>query len=676
MRDGWSNRRKDQILSYIYIAHLFGLLLCAVVFIFLARIPSRVGQDVVPITWLGLGACLLCIYWVMAGCVHKNLLPKVRALDPDLVVYALLAILFLLAVVLSAGKNDTIKLLLLVPVIIAATARGRLMGTITAAVAGGFLLLSGLFLAPQGPGPDQVLGSNLTVASLMLLVGWLVGGLSGSDISLGGSIVQVEGKSREQAMGYGSRLNDFKTRLQHEMVEHRLAEDILQAQQHIYQAMLGALEEAVVPPAENYREIRTLADLTISLQRTGCEEVVAERVLQMACDITGAASGLYFRCDEQDHAVSLGSAAGMAGGLIPEVYESLQEIVGQRLQLSHPGEQGRNSLYLPDLSAEPCWRVGGATDIRSCYLAPLYYGERLFGFYVLLSNMVGGFPHDRQALADTLASFISSALENARLFGEAQRAYERLNCLQQQLFQAQKLEAVGQLAAGVAHEVNNQLTVIQACIDIYSRQQNQDEAVLRAFAKIRKAAQVSANLTRQLLLLGRRVPQRRAPIKLNQNVAEFRDTLDQVLNSSRITLKLDLAEDLWPVNADSDNIDQVVVNLAINARDAMPEGGTITIETRNLVLEAGSPGQPGAARPGRFVCLSVVDTGTGMDEQTLSRIFEPFFTTKAPGKGTGLGLAVAYGIVKGHEGWINVTSRWGQGSRFEIYLPAYGNEQP
>jgi CheY-like chemotaxis protein len=159
-------------------------------------------------------------------------------------------------------------------------------------------------------------------------------------------------------------------------------------------------------------------------------------------------------------------------------------------------------------------------------------------------------------------------------------------------------------------------------------------------------------------------------VDLNHLLSDLRRMLDRLLRED-ISVETDFPEDLWFVRADTGNINQIITNLSVNARDAMPAGGTLHIGTRNIEIYCR---QFREASPGRFVCLTVSDTGIGMDEQVRSRLFEPFFTTKGPGKGTGLGLSVVYGIVQAHEGWITVHSRPGEGSRFEIYLPATESE--
>jgi PAS domain S-box-containing protein len=233
-----------------------------------------------------------------------------------------------------------------------------------------------------------------------------------------------------------------------------------------------------------------------------------------------------------------------------------------------------------------------------------------------------------------------------------------------------RLESLGLLASGMAHELNNNLTITQTCIDLHSQRYPVDNFVYDTFMGIKKATEKSANLTRQLLLFGRRQPQFKAPLNLNQNIKDNIKMLDRLIGED-VTINYFYEQDLWTINADTDSIDQVLVNLMLNARDAMSKGGTITIKPENMTLGKKRFHPSGNAKPGRYVCLSVSDTGAGIDPQFLPRIFEPFFSTKELGRGTGLGLSVIYGIIKEHDGYINVTSEPGHGTTFEIFLPAF-----
>jgi PAS domain S-box-containing protein len=248
---------------------------------------------------------------------------------------------------------------------------------------------------------------------------------------------------------------------------------------------------------------------------------------------------------------------------------------------------------------------------------------------------------------------------------------DRLN-LEAQLRHSQKMESVGQLAAGVAHDFNNILTVIQGQTCLLLLNPKLDPKIAESLQPIRESAERAANLTRQLLALSRRQIMQPKELDLNVVISNVAKMLHRLLTES-IALELHHAPHLPAILADPGMMEQIIVNLAVNARDAMPQGGQLTITTRALqITEADARINP-EARPGQFVCLSVADTGCGMDAKIMERIFEPFFTTKEAGKGTGLGLATVYGIVKQHQGWIEVTSAVGQGSIFKVFLPSLGN---
>lgn len=245
---------------------------------------------------------------------------------------------------------------------------------------------------------------------------------------------------------------------------------------------------------------------------------------------------------------------------------------------------------------------------------------------------------------------------------------ERL-ALEKKLQQAQKFEAFGQLAGGIAHDFNNMIGAILGWADLGMEGTKVESRVHRHFEKIRHQADRAAALTRQLLAFARRQILEPRNMDLNQTVTETLSLLEKVFGSN-IEIKATLVHDLAVVRADPTQVEQVLMNLCINARDAMPNGGTMTIETNNMTLNDQYCTFHPHAPPGRYAMLCVSDTGIGMDAPTLDRIFEPFYTTKAQGKGTGLGLATVYGIVRQHGGFVHVYSEPGIGSTFRVYLPA------
>jgi two-component system, NtrC family, sensor kinase len=241
--------------------------------------------------------------------------------------------------------------------------------------------------------------------------------------------------------------------------------------------------------------------------------------------------------------------------------------------------------------------------------------------------------------------------------------------LEAQLRHSQKMEAVGQLAAGVAHDFNNILTVIQGNAALLREQPGQDPSCTEPLNDISVAAERAARLVRQLLAFSRKQMPKPQSLNLGQVVNHLQETLQQLLQD-RISLEVNIAPGLPPVHADLSMLEQIIMNLSTNARDAMSDGGKLTIAVDTVAGNDDEVQKNSEIRPGRFVCLSVSDTGCGIAPELLPRIFEPFFTTKEIGKGTGLGLATVYGIVKQHNGWVDVQSAIDQGTTFRIFLPA------
>ena len=245
---------------------------------------------------------------------------------------------------------------------------------------------------------------------------------------------------------------------------------------------------------------------------------------------------------------------------------------------------------------------------------------------------------------------------------------ERLK-LEAQLRQSQKMESVGQLAAGVAHDFNNMLTIIQGHSGALLAKPTLPPDMLDPLQAVYFAAERAAGLTRQLLMFSRKNVIQSKLLDLREVVGNMTKMLEHLLGE---TIKLEFLSppELPLVEGDTGMIEQIIMNLSVNARDAMPNGGKLVISINTVTIDDDYVKSHADARAGQFVHLRVTDTGIGMDSATLRRIFEPFFTTKDVGKGTGLGLATAYGIIKQHEGWIEVNSEPGKGATFDVYFPA------
>ena len=350
-------------------------------------------------------------------------------------------------------------------------------------------------------------------------------------------------------------------------------------------------------------------------------------------------------------------------------------IAGQALQTGEPVLAARldPSSFRSEGLAEAYSRVG----FRSALVAPLIAGGTTLGILSAFRDVTEK-PYDDidLELCTDLAERAAQAIYNARLMSQVLRADAERAAAQDRLRHAERMESLGQLVGGIAHDFNNLLNVIAGYSDLLAEEiaglAAEDArlgSVLGDVEQVRGAAQRAVRLTRQLLIFARSDVVHPEVLSLNDTVTGLEQLLRRTLGE-HITLNTAPAGGLWPVKADAGQLEQVLVNLAVNARDAMPGGGKLTIDTANITVdEAYADGRPGL-EPGRYARLRVSDTGTGMPPEVLARVFEPFFTTKPKGKGTGLGLATFYGIITGAGGHAQIYSEPGLGTTITGLLPA------
>jgi two-component system, cell cycle sensor histidine kinase and response regulator CckA len=326
-----------------------------------------------------------------------------------------------------------------------------------------------------------------------------------------------------------------------------------------------------------------------------------------------------------------------------------EKLIGQRLTQMRPGVKEFGLLAV----LRQVWQTG--EPMR--HPVKFYHDDRISGWY---ENYIYKLP------TGELVAVFENVTERKRLEEEREK-------MQAQLLQAQKLEAVGTLAGGVAHDFNNLLTIIKGNAELMLMRMNNLDPFHSETTQIKTASERAANLTRQLLLFSRKQPMETVAINLNDIIGNLLKMLKRLIGED-IVVETGFEPQSAMVMADPGSIEQVIMNLAVNARDAMPGGGTLTITTSNVTVDQALCVSHPEAKPGQYVLLAVRDTGTGIPTETIRRIFEPFFTTKEQGKGTGLGLSVVYGIVQAHHGWISVTSELDKGTLFKIYFPAIINE--
>ena len=452
---------------------------------------------------------------------------------------------------------------------------------------------------------------------------------------------------------------------------------------------------------EQTRALQILVRAAAAISGDLDQNRLVQTIADAAVEITGAECGAFFYnlADAEGRRYRLSALSGASA----EVFASFP--MPSDTHLFAQAFSGAAAVRSPDITADPDFSrmvqyqdlLQGSPRIRSYLAVPVRSrtGEVLGGLFFGHSD-AGVFDDVAEDRVLGLASQAAIALDNAQLFQAAdhelrqrRRAEAELQVLnahledrvaqevakramaEDALRQAQKMEAVGQLTGGVAHDFNNLLTVIIGGLDTIKRSRpGEDARIARAADMALQGAQRAANLTGRLLAFSRRQPLEPKPLDLNLLVREMTELLHRTLGEP-IELEGVLSPRLWTVEVDQNQLENAILNLAVNARDAMPEGGRLTIETANTALDEGYTAVDTEVIPGQYVMLAVSDTGMGMSRETLGRVFEPFFTTKETGRGTGLGLSMVYGFVKQSGGHVTVYSEQGQGTTVKLYFPRY-----
>ncbi|MBI4460861.1 MAG: response regulator [Acidobacteria bacterium] len=425
--------------------------------------------------------------------------------------------------------------------------------------------------------------------------------------------------------------------------------------------------------ARSYQTLRGLYGIADALNRATSEQEALHEALRQAMNLPGVQAG-WVSLREGETGFRLAAACGLPPALeTPGALEG--DCLCRRKLLAGELDRATNIL-----ECERLQQAKGDTHGLRCHSSiALWIGNRAVGVMNLVGPGQGQFSTESLEIFYSLGNQVAVALERAYLLQKMEEKVEERTTaltaeiaerkqLETQLYQAQKMEAIGRLAGGIAHDFNNHLGIIIGYSERMLDRLGSEDPLRKSAGLIKDAALRSASLTRQLLAFSRRQVFEPTILDLNAAITELGKMLRPLIGED-IELVTSLDPALGKVRADPAQMDQVIMNLAVNSRDAMPQGGRLTIESANVELDESYARAHATVLPGPYVMLAVTDTGTGMDKKTQSHMFEPFFTTKEKDKGTGLGLATVYGIVKQSGGYIWVYSEPGRGTTFKIYLP-------
>jgi PAS domain S-box-containing protein len=419
------------------------------------------------------------------------------------------------------------------------------------------------------------------------------------------------------------------------------------------------------------RALRTLSRVNHVLIHSDSAEILLQQAIE-AIEQEGGypLAWIGFPNDDDGHSVRIGPASGKLAELLNGLKLTWSDEPDGRGPCGMALRTGKTCVvhrFLDDPNCAPWHDLAASANLRSAISFPLTVQGKVCAALTLYASEENAFEGQELGLVSELAGDLEFGLNSLhdRKQADEERAARML--VEEQLRQAQKMEAIGRLAGGISHDFNNLLMVIMAQTELLSLQVT-GSALARA-ESVMKSAQRAADLTRQLLAFSRKQVVQPTVLSLNPILLETAKMASHLVGED-IEITTSLCEDPWHVNVDRSQIEQVIMNLVVNARDAMPSGGRLTLETANVNLAMDYIAVHPLVPPGRYVLLAVSDTGIGMTDDVKNRLFEPFFTTKEPGKGTGLGLPMVYGIVKQSRGFVWVYTEPGKGSCFKVYLPA------
>ncbi len=418
------------------------------------------------------------------------------------------------------------------------------------------------------------------------------------------------------------------------------------------------------------RALRVLSDCNQAIIRATDELSLLNEICKIAIDPGDYRMALIAFAEHDAHkSIKIVTYAGFSGEYIEELKDLTWADSQPQKAVSGKVIRTGKPFLVRDIGSEPDfspWRDAAFKQgYQSVMFLPLIIDNNVIGVFNIYASELDAFDAEEQKLLEELANDVAYGIMSLRTKVEKQK-------IQEQLFQAQKMEAMGQLAAGIGHDFNNMLTAIIGYSNILYDKLKDNEYLRYNVEQIINASEKASGLVQSLLTFGRKQAINFTSLDINKTITILSDLLKKLLGED-VILKMELASGQLTIMGNMTQIEQVLMNLAGNANDAMPYGGSLTISTGTMEINGQFIKEHGFGRHGRFASVTVTDTGFGIDEDVMKKIFEPFFTTKPVGKGTGLGLSVVYSIVKQHKGYIDVHSELGKGTTFNIYLPLTEN---